>query len=510
MAAATHREQELAANVADITAQIGLDVRTSYATASTALRQAIFLRDELLPEAREVYRVASVSYGLGGTSALDLLDAKRTLLDAEKPVRRRAGRRQRRPGRPRARGGSFPPGRAVRSPSMRDLVRPSTAAVAALALSLLTVSCGRRAEKAADPSAPPAQESAAAKPRDLTLDPAQRQKIRLEKVAPSPFHRTVETTGTVAFDQNRSTQVLAPISGPVSRILVEIGARVGRGQSLATVASPDFAADVSALRKAEATAKNARRVADLDQQLWKNDAIARRDLEQAETDAVAAEADRDAALSAAPRPRGRRQDDRRHPGEPPDHGDGRRRHPLADRRHRGREADHPRAAPPGRHHPLLHGGRPLDGVGDGERLRVRPAVRRAGGHGPRADRRPRAAPIQGKVDYIAALVDPNTRAIAVRIVAPNPNEMLKRDLYVRAEIESRRESTGLLVPVSAVLRDDENLPFVFVANPDGSFARRRVQIGTRVGDRQEITSGLTAGETIVVEGGLFLQTAESQ
>lgn len=83
VAAAVHREQELAANVADITAQVGLDVRSSYATASTSLRQAIFLRDQLLPEAREVYRVASVSYGLGGTSALDLLDAKRTLLDAE-------------------------------------------------------------------------------------------------------------------------------------------------------------------------------------------------------------------------------------------------------------------------------------------------------------------------------------------------------------------------------------------------------------------------------------------
>lgn len=84
VAMALHHEQELAANVADITAQIGLDVRSSYATASTSLRQAIFLRDQLLPEAREVYRVASVSYGLGGTSALDLLDAKRTLLDAEK------------------------------------------------------------------------------------------------------------------------------------------------------------------------------------------------------------------------------------------------------------------------------------------------------------------------------------------------------------------------------------------------------------------------------------------
>jgi outer membrane protein TolC len=83
VAGAIHREEELTANIADIRAQVSLDVQTAYTNASTALRQAIFIRDHLLPEAREVYRVASVSYGLGGSSALDLLDAKRTLLAAE-------------------------------------------------------------------------------------------------------------------------------------------------------------------------------------------------------------------------------------------------------------------------------------------------------------------------------------------------------------------------------------------------------------------------------------------
>lgn len=84
VAAARHRETELTANINDIRAQISLDVQTAFANASIALRQAIFIRDQLLPEAREVYRVASASYGLGGSSALDLLDAKRTLLDAER------------------------------------------------------------------------------------------------------------------------------------------------------------------------------------------------------------------------------------------------------------------------------------------------------------------------------------------------------------------------------------------------------------------------------------------
>lgn len=83
VAAAQHRESELDADRKDLEAQVSLDVASAFATASTALRQAIFIRDELLPEAHEVYRVASVSYGLGGLSALELLDAKRQLLDAE-------------------------------------------------------------------------------------------------------------------------------------------------------------------------------------------------------------------------------------------------------------------------------------------------------------------------------------------------------------------------------------------------------------------------------------------
>lgn len=84
VANARHHEAELAADASDLHVQVSLDVRSAYAAAQTALRQVIFLRDELLPEAREVYRVASVSYSLGAFSALDFLDAKRTLVDAER------------------------------------------------------------------------------------------------------------------------------------------------------------------------------------------------------------------------------------------------------------------------------------------------------------------------------------------------------------------------------------------------------------------------------------------
>ena len=79
-----HRERELSAANRDLIAQVSQDVRASYAAASTALRQAMYIRDQLLPSAREAYRVASISYGLGGSSALDVLEARRNLLDAQR------------------------------------------------------------------------------------------------------------------------------------------------------------------------------------------------------------------------------------------------------------------------------------------------------------------------------------------------------------------------------------------------------------------------------------------
>jgi cobalt-zinc-cadmium efflux system outer membrane protein len=80
---ARHRELELAASYRDLEGQVGQDLRASHAAATAALRQAVYIRDQLLPLARQAYHIASVSYGLGGSSALELLDARRNLLDAE-------------------------------------------------------------------------------------------------------------------------------------------------------------------------------------------------------------------------------------------------------------------------------------------------------------------------------------------------------------------------------------------------------------------------------------------
>lgn len=83
VAESRHRERELDATYRDLSASVGQSVRAAYASAATALLQAVFIRDELLPAARESYRAVSVAYSLGGASSLEVIDARRTLLDAQ-------------------------------------------------------------------------------------------------------------------------------------------------------------------------------------------------------------------------------------------------------------------------------------------------------------------------------------------------------------------------------------------------------------------------------------------
>jgi len=119
-------------------------------------------------------------------------------------------------------------------------------------------------------------------------------------------------------------------------------------------------------------------------------------------------------------------------------------------------------------------------------------------------------PITGVTDYLAALVDPNTRATSARIEVPNPGRVLKNNMYVQVAIQSSKTVHGLLIPVSSVLRDEDNLPFVFVEQGAGAFARRHVTLGNRVGSDYEVRDGLKQGEKLIAEGGLFLEFAQSQ
>ena len=380
-----------------------------------------------------------------------------------------------------------------------------TGVVACIALA----ACSKDAPKpAADGTGPLVASDTSARAREVALTAAQATRIHVAAVAVTSYRSSVSTTGTVAFNGDRSTSVLAPVSGPITKILVNPGSVVRRGEPLAMVTSPDFATATAAYRKAESAYRNLQRIADLDEQLFKNDAIPRRELEQAQTDASGALADRDAAVEQM--------------------------------RALGVDAASIAAVRDRRAVTTLEAviRAPIDGtvveklcnpgqliqagatqcftISDLSTVWVMASVFEsdlaavAAGQEATIVTAAQPSPIIGRVSYVGSLVDPASKATAVRVVAPNPRDILKRDMLVNVSIKATQGRNGILIPASAVLRDDQNLPFVYLAAPNNRFGRRAITIGARVGDSYEVKAGLASGDRIVVDGSLFLQFAGSQ
>lgn len=336
----------------------------------------------------------------------------------------------------------------------------------------------------------------------------QRARLSVMTVEPISFRPRLDVTGTVSFNGDISTQVISQISGPVTRIVAKLGAAVAPGDLLAMVTSPDFAAAVSDFRKADAEWRNAKRILDRNEQLFANDALARTDLDQSKTDAAAAAADRDAAeqllrsigidsaTTAAIRD-----------GKVTGPIEAAIRAPIA-----GTVVE--QLITPGQ---LMEAGvTPAFTVADLSSMWVMASVY---GSDVGAIRIGDAAdivtdqqrnPLHGRVDFIAPIVDPGTRATTVRILVQNVGHVLKRDEFVQIHLHATRERTGLVLPASAVLRDDDNLPFVYIANADTSFSRRRITLGAAVDGGYEISDGLTKGDKVLTDGALFVQFAEHQ
>lgn len=116
----------------------------------------------------------------------------------------------------------------------------------------------------------------------------------------------------------------------------------------------------------------------------------------------------------------------------------------------------------------------------------------------------------GIVDFIYPLLNRDTRTARVRIVVPNPDRILRGDMYASVAIEAAVEpgaSSMVVVPDSAII-DSGSRQVVLVERGEGKFQAREVRIGARGDGYAQLMSGITAGERVVV-GANFLIDAES-
>ncbi len=115
----------------------------------------------------------------------------------------------------------------------------------------------------------------------------------------------------------------------------------------------------------------------------------------------------------------------------------------------------------------------------------------------------------GRISYVAAALDPNTRTLQARIETSNPGQKLKKDMYVVASVDAGTIQNAIALPDAAVLRDTENQPFVYVDMGNNQFGRRSVTLGESMKGQTQITSGVKPGDRVIGDGSLFLQFANS-
>ncbi|MEO6518808.1 MAG: efflux RND transporter periplasmic adaptor subunit [Pseudoxanthomonas sp.] len=105
---------------------------------------------------------------------------------------------------------------------------------------------------------------------------------------------------------------------------------------------------------------------------------------------------------------------------------------------------------------------------------------------------------EGVVSTIDARIDAATRAVTVRGDFPNPDRALRPGMLLEVRL-SRPQRQALVIPEIALVQVGRET-FVYRVKADGSVEQARVEVGGRSAGRAEISSGLKAGDKIVVDG----------
>jgi len=108
-------------------------------------------------------------------------------------------------------------------------------------------------------------------------------------------------------------------------------------------------------------------------------------------------------------------------------------------------------------------------------------------------------PHEGKIDFAASEVNTSTGTARIRAVFPNEDRALASGLFVRVKIPVSKPYEALMIPERA-LATDQNIKFVYVVGADGAATRRTVELGDQRGEMRIITSGLAAGDRVIVKG----------
>ena len=351
----------------------------------------------------------------------------------------------------------------------------------------------------------------------ISLRQDQLHQIEVAPIASRPFVDIKPGIGQISFNEDLSSVVLAPFSGRVTRLFAKVGDVVKRGDPLFELDSPEVVqaqteliAAVQGLGKSNSTLALAKRTLDRQTNLIAAQATSQRDLDLAKNDHATAEADIKMAEGALRAARNRL---RVMIGRTPDE--------IA-------RIEQDRVV-----NPTITVNAPIDGtivarkIGPGQYVRsdlndplfaisdlsimwLKAAVPENDIPLIKLDQEIEVKvaalaerTFKARVSAIGAASDQATRRVVVRAELPNPDGLLRGEMFATFRIKTGNNERTVGVPASAVVWDGED-SVVWVQTEPTQFQRRKVRIGREQEGFVQIRDGVRTGEMVATRGAIFI------
>jgi len=320
-----------------------------------------------------------------------------------------------------------------------------------------------------------------------------RSQLTVEPVSQKEIKRNLTLPAVVEADPARLVKILPPLAGRITQLNVQLGQRVEQHQPLAVLDSPDLQTAYADYGRGRVQLANSQLNRDRLRSLGARGGIAEKDIQQAETDFLTAEAEYQRAEARL-----------RQIGVDPEATETSRiltmLAPIS-----GSVIDLTVAPGAYWNDPTA----PLMTLADLSSVWVTANVPEKDtsrvAQGQSVDvilTAYQGETFKGQVLFVSDVLDADTRRVKVRIAFENPGTRLKPGMFANATFFAPKQ-VAPTVPASAlVLKDDTNQVFVEVA--PWTFEARPVEIGFQQDAQVMIRSGLRAGDRVIIKGGVLL------
>ncbi len=379
------------------------------------------------------------------------------------------------------------------------MTRPATYAITAATL-LLLAGCGTHGAQEAK-----AEPKAKRNPMEVTAPASLRQQLKIGELHWAEVAPLLRVAGRVEADATRLARVGTPVTGRLTDLLVLEGEQVKRGQVLATLRSTELSDAQFAFVRAYSQRQQAERAVNRAKQLVSADVIGTAELQRREAELLQANAELASlqqqlkALGVSDEAIQQLETTRRLNSEYP---------VVASISGTVLE----RKATVGQ---ILQPAEVAFLLADLSSVwLVADIPEQSAGHlrvGRTVDAEVPALPdvkIHGRLSFVSATVDPDTRTVRTHMMLPNPRGLFKPAMLATISVRGDQVKRQL-IPATAVVRE-ENQDYVFVQTGDDKFVLRPVTLGAEFDDQRVITDGVNTGEKIVLDGSFHLNNQRKQ